>query len=122
MPGNYGGKPGYGTRFTTAQLEMRAYDMLPPSLRRAVDEAPYSMSSEAVLTIHLKKGWQAALKEIKASAAGFVGAEEWRPISRIELGSTSGRSGRRASVGPAAARGRRNSQRLAPTIPTADGF
>src|SRR5271170_259593 len=118
MPGNYAPKKGYGTTMTTPNLEMAAYDMLPKSLRRAVDEAPYSMSSEAVLTIHLKKGWQAALKEIKASAAGFVGAEVWRPISRIELGSTSGRSGRRASAGQAGARGRRNLQRWGLTIPT----
>jgi hypothetical protein len=122
MPGNYSAKKGWGTTITTAQLEMRAYDMLPPTLRRAVDEAPYSMSSEAVLTIHLKNGWQAALKEIKASAAGFVGAKEWRPISRIGHGSSSGRSGRRASVGPVAARGRRNLQRWGHTIPTVAEF
>ena len=122
MPGNYGAKPGYGTRFTTPQLEMRAYDMLPMTLRRAVDDAPYSMSSEVVLTIHLKSGWQAALKEIKASAAGFVGGDEWRPISRIEHGSTSGRSGRRASASRIGAKERRNLQRLVPTIPTVDGY
>ena len=59
MPGNYDAKPGYGTRFTTSQREMRAFDMLPRSLRRAVDDAPYSMSSEYILAMHVKKGWQA---------------------------------------------------------------
>lgn len=120
MPGNYQRKAGYGMRLTTPQREMAAYDMLPKTLRRAVDEAPYSMSSEAVLTIHKDKGHLAALKEIKASAAGFVGEERWQPILRIEHGSSSIRAGRRASAPRIGARERRISERLAPTISTVD--
>lgn len=122
MPGNYGGKQPHGLKLTTSEREMAAYDMLPASLRRAVDTAPYSMSSEFILAMHVKKGWQATLREIESSSAGFAGAEKWQPISRTGHGSTSGRAGRRASAGPAAARGRRTSQRLAPTIPTVAEF
>lgn len=124
MPGNFSGtgKQGYGTRLTTPQREMAAYDMLPISLRRAVDNAPYSMSSEYILAMHVKKGWQATLREIESSSAGFIGDDEWRPISRIEHGSTSGRAGRRASAGQAVARGRRNLQRWGHTIPTVAEF
>lgn len=122
MPGNFSlGQKGYGIRLTTSQREMAAFDMLPPTLRQAVNDAPYSMSSEWVLTYHRDKGWKATLREIDKSSAGYVGADKWQPMT-TESSSTSSRVGRRASASRCGARERRTLQRLAPTIPTVDGF
>jgi hypothetical protein len=123
MPGNYTANKGdgFGIRLTTSQREMAAFDMLPPTLRQAVNDAPYSMSSEWVLTYHRDRGWKAALHEIDKSSAGYVGADKWQPMTTA-FSSTSSRKGRRASAVRLGARERRNLQRLVPTIPTVDGF
>jgi hypothetical protein len=122
MPGNYtGGTKGYGTQPTTSQREMAAFDLLPPTLRRALDDAPYSMSSEYVLTYHREKGWKAALKEIEKSSAGYVGQERWQPMT-TGFSSTSSRVGRRASGALSAANARRNLRRLGLTMPTVEEY
>jgi hypothetical protein len=110
MPGNFTTSKGYFQKLTTSQAEMAAFDMLPPTLRQAVNDAPYSMSSEYVLAMHVKKGWKATLKEIGKSSAGYVGEDTWTPMTTSN-GLTSSRAGRRASAIPGAASGRRNLRR-----------
>lgn len=110
-----------GEYLTTPAAEMRAFDMLPVTLRRALNEAPYSMASEVVLRHHLNCGWQATLREINQSAAEFVGEDVWRPMM-TESFSTSSRGGRRASASLCRGSGQRNLRRLGLTIPTVDEY
>lgn len=117
MPGNFSGGDEFGVLATTAQRDMAAYDMLPATLRRAVDEAPYSMASEVVLAIHLDKGWRHALKEVRLESARFVGEDTWTPMT---TGSSllSSRAAKRGSAGQGGVSGRRNSRRLDRIMPT----
>jgi hypothetical protein len=110
MPGNYTPKDGFAEFQTTPQREMWAFDALPVTLRRAVDDAPYSMSSEVVLAMHVKDGWQKTLKAIQRDSATFAGEEAWTPMTTSN-GLASSRVGRRASAIPGAASGRRNLRR-----------
>lgn len=69
---------GYAAGFVKPdrELDLAYYDVMPPTVRQALDDAPWGISAEAAFH-HLRvHGVAAVLREIKESADAFYAAFE----------------------------------------------
>jgi len=73
---------GYSGGFVSVDpvKDLAAFDRLPPSVRRALDDAPFAISAQSAFDVWKKDGWRAALREVKASG------DEWLAKCERETG------------------------------------
>jgi hypothetical protein len=89
-----------GIRWTSYAKDQDAFDRLPAPIRRLLDDAPYQMSAEFVLTLYRRDGLAATITEIEQSSRDYIGGHEWTPLrlSATKPGLRSSRNARRESA------------------------
>ena len=89
---NHAPVSGYQAGFVrpNPEADLAAFDQLPRSVRRALDDAPFAISAVAALEVYRGQGRLKALSEIKASAREYLAScekETGVPRPRKPLGS-----------------------------------
>lgn len=102
--------------------QMRAYDALPVTVRRALDDAPFEICCVATLAYYREHGARDTVKEVRDSGQIFVKAAGGMECSLIPSSSSSTRIASRGSGCLTQARKSLRLQRLAPTVPTVAEF
>lgn len=82
---------GYSSGFVSSgpAADLAAFDRLPPTARRALDEAPFAISAVAAFECWKEHGYHALMREIKASVDEWLAACEKetgipRPVVRVK--------------------------------------
>ena len=78
MSENHAAVAGYQPGFVKPDpiADLAAFDLLPRSVRRALDDAPFAISAVAALDVYRTLGRRKALSEITASARDYLEACE----------------------------------------------
>jgi hypothetical protein len=78
MPSNLGVAPGGGTAVSTAEIELAAFDLLPPDVKFLVDQAPIKILPSSALAAVRAQGVGQGTLSILALIRKH--APNWQPI------------------------------------------